>query len=441
MADLFTQAKAMFPTASDDEINQGIQRIKSEQPDASDDEILQAASKIQTQMKQPMAPEMQQNVVQSYIRQKYGIGEKEGADRQALADEVQKSGSPIAAALAGFGAGLQGKDVASGFKTAFDASQAKAKDKLNQFDQATEKKRKDFAFERDLTGAERQDKEYGDNQAKKEREKDPASEESKLAQSLASRMIPGRDFSKMNADQINTLLPSLTKIYDIEQKKLDRSEARAERAAREQDKRDEKLTRNQEQDLMKLGKDVAGTQDLLGGLDEVEAKLGGKLESFSRDKDGNLVKDGKKVDLPGVSVPGIGRVSAYSSEARELQGAADKIFNTTLKDRSGGAVTDNEMERLKQEFNSGKYNSEPELIDALQRFKRATARVLKNREASFSPAVVDKYKEQGGRTSDSVSGANKTPAKNVVKKQYSQSANKTKIIYDDGSEEIVDGKQ
>ena len=33
------------------------------------------------------------------------------------------------------------------------------------------------------------------------------------------------------------------------------------------------------------------------------------------------------------------------------------------------------------------------------------------------------------------------PTKQVVRKQYSKSANKTKLVYDDGSEEILDGKQ
>jgi hypothetical protein len=33
------------------------------------------------------------------------------------------------------------------------------------------------------------------------------------------------------------------------------------------------------------------------------------------------------------------------------------------------------------------------------------------------------------------------PTKKVARKQYSASANKTKLVYEDGSEEILDGKQ
>lgn len=64
---------------------------------------------------------------------------------------------------------------------------------------------------------------------KQKREMDPTSQESSLAQSLAAKMVPSKDFSKMSAQQINGLLPGMSKIYDIEQRKLDRQEARDER--------------------------------------------------------------------------------------------------------------------------------------------------------------------------------------------------------------------
>ena len=159
--------------------------------------------------------------------------------------------------------------------------------------------------------------------------------------------------------------------------------------------------RQVEQDMQKLSKDVSGTQEMVGALDEVEKELGSKIDSFTTDGD-VLRKDGKAVDLPGVSIPGMGRVTAYDTKARNLNSAASRVFNATLKDRSGGAVTDNEMERLKREFNEGKYNTEPELVSALQRYKRQTIQVLKNREAAYNPEVVARYTEQGGRTSKTI---------------------------------------
>ena len=192
---------------------------------------------------------------------------------------------------------------------------------------------------------------------------------------------------------------------DLASKSADRRETRNDRNFQKDIIRQEKRDRQVEQDVHALSKDVAGTQELMGALDEVEQKLGSGIEAFKKDGSGNLTRDGKKVDLPGVSLPLIGRVSAYSNSARELQSAASRVFNATLKDRSGGAVTDNELDRLRTEFNEGKYNTESELVDALQRYKRQTIAVLKNREAGFSPEVIDKYTYQGGRTSQTVPGS------------------------------------
>ncbi len=164
------------------------------------------------------------------------------------------------------------------------------------------------------------------------------------------------------------------------------------------EKKDAKIDSN----VQKLSKEVEGTQSLMSSLDDVEAQLGGRIEDFKEGARGILTKDGKAVDLPGVSIPFIGRVSAHSSAARRLKDSAAGVFNAQLKDRSGGSVTDSELSRLKTEFSEGKFNTEPELIAALQRYKARTAEVLKNREAAFDPEVVARYTEQGGRTSQTL---------------------------------------
>lgn len=182
------------------------------------------------------------------------------------------------------------------------------------------------------------------------------------------------------------------------ERSLDRAESRAERRSlagqRQELAKEQKIERN----MQNLSKDVAGTQGLFNALDEVESELGGPLEEFKVSGNG-LSRDGKAVDLPGLSLPGIGRVSIHSTKAQNLASRAAAVFNTTLKDRSGGAVTDNEMERLKREFSEGKWNSESQLVEGLQAYKRQVAKVLKNREAAYAPEVVERYTDQGGRTS------------------------------------------
>lgn len=149
----------------------------------------------------------------------------------------------------------------------------------------------------------------------------------------------------------------------------------------------------------KLSKDISGVQEGINALDEVERNLGFSLDS-AQVQNGKVLVNGKAQDLPGVSIPGMGRWS-FGDKAQTLQSSAAKVFNTILKDRSGAAVTNTELERLKTEFGEGKYNSESQMVDALQRYKRGVQTELQNREAAYNPEVVQRYAEQGGRTSKS----------------------------------------
>jgi hypothetical protein len=214
------------------------------------------------------------------------------------------------------------------------------------------------------------------------------------------------------------------------------TQARADRAQTKSDSLAKHQAELEEKGIQGLSKAVEGTQGAMNAIDAIESELGGPLETFTNQK-GTLMKNGQAVDLPGVSIPMIGRVSAYSDEARTLASKAATVFNSVLKDRSGAAVTNSELERLKGEFGQGKYNTEAELVDALKNYKLGLAKELKNREAAYKPEVVKQYAERGGRTSMSLpkDEAQKVP----VRKLQNKALNKTKIIYSDGTEEVIDG--
>lgn len=159
---------------------------------------------------------------------------------------------------------------------------------------------------------------------------------------------------------------------------------------------DDKNNKHIDKYVERLGGKVGTFQEAMGRVGAIEDKLGFDLYNYDKNKE---KVGGKDIDLPGVSIPGIGRVSAYSQDAKELQSAVSGVFNTILKDRSGAVITSNELERLKEEFGRGKYNTEPEMIKALQRYKKEVARLWKDREASYSPEVVDEYGERGGQVS------------------------------------------
>lgn len=221
-----------------------------------------ASLRIPTEAAQsPSAPVQTTNpVVAEYIKKKYKLGpEFSDEKRQSIVDDNAKDAAGInwKAGFAALGAGLQGQNAAASGMSMLDQQEKARQSKVDQFDKSRNKAVEKFDFERKINQAERDDDLVA-------RESDLNSEESKLAQTLAGKMSPGIDFSKMNATQINQKIPALSKIYDIEQKKLDRQSAR-------QDKMDAKA------DKLASGKTLQGRLDGLKSSDRTRfdsAKMG-----------------------------------------------------------------------------------------------------------------------------------------------------------------------
>ena len=233
MDSLFQQAKSMYPNASDDEINQNLMKIRQEAPNASDDEILKSAQALQGAQQ---SGEYGKIAVKESLKQKYGLGDP--SERQKLVDANASAASPIAAAFAGFGAGLRGGDVASGFKNAMDASQSKTKGALDAFDKARDQKLQDFSHDRSLTKAEQEDKKLAEMT-------DPMSERSKAAQAslIEDYGMSPEVASKLTAEQAEARLPGL-------KQKLDRQMREREFDERQKD-------RNLQRESMRASRDAA----------------------------------------------------------------------------------------------------------------------------------------------------------------------------------------
>lgn len=235
------------------------------------------------------------------------------------------------------------------------------------------------------------------------RSMDPKSAESAAAREYLKAIggeavadLQGLD--NLSEAQIYKIAPGIMHRQDLQDKIAARREEAAQRSAdraammagRSSDKENARIDAGVTKAADKLGT----FQDLNNSITRVEDQLGFPLEAY---KDGKV--NGKEVDLPGVSLPGIGRVTAFDSDARVLNSTMSEIFNKTLRDRSGAAVSNGEMERLKQEFQAGKFNTEAEMIGALQRYKAAATQAMKNAEAGFAPEILDTYEKRGGQTS------------------------------------------
>lgn len=193
-------------------------------------------------------------------------------------------------------------------------------------------------------------------------------------------------FERLNSD-IKFKEKSQALQQDLVNKEVEAKKQRSEEIkAREQDKSIERLS-------SKLG----NSQDAVNTIGEIEKVLGFQLEDYDAEK--GTVK-GKEKDLPGISVLGLGRVSFYSGDAKKLENTMSKLFNLEIKDRSGAAVTSNELERLRDEYSNGMFNTEAEKIAGLQRYKNALYNLMVNQEAGFTPEAVAEYKNRSGVTSE-----------------------------------------
>lgn len=157
---------------------------------------------------------------------------------------------------------------------------------------------------------------------------------------------------------------------------------------------------------------------------------------------------------PEGEAPGYGRVAGIlpdalvSQKGEDLRQGVQAIFNIELKDRSGAAVSDQELDRLKREFGQGSWKTADQLRKGLIQYENRLKEVIRNINAGEDPEVTKEYVKRGGKDFGNIKGrdlaapgapaggAQKTP----VKKQYSASRKMTRVTYSDGSiEEIPDG--
>lgn len=502
--EFYAKVQSIAPTVTDQQYKTALALINRAQPDATEDDILEsvqqfvaktgsgvktmplpALGNVPAPVPLPAIGEMPTptplgGVVPPVPAESAPTAQPWDAKRQALMDQLQTLAGTYQPTMdaAKTAATSPGQEIASrigaivgGTRAQSDiTAEMEAKRKSGMQEAQTEFERKQQSLttqldigergekaKRDAEKAQRESEVYQDEKVKRQQERDPTSQQSQLARDLALKMNPqmAGKIDGMSADQINTLMPSMTKIYDIEEKKATKE---ADRIARAEDQRQRNLDRDAqrqmswlihqdnvqgralqreiaatakeeqqtEQQLNKLAKVMEDPQGLAQSVNNIETKLGFSLNDF--DAKTGLVK-GKPVDMPGVSVFGVGRVNFYNSDARELHGAISQAFNMKLKERSGAAVSNTELIRLRDEFNSGKFNTEKEMLGALQEYRRQVAAELQNRAAGFAPKVVEQYAARGGLTAADVP-VNKPLTKSVP--GGGTTMNTIKVISPDG---------
>ena len=133
----------------------------------------------------------------------------------------------------------------------------------------------------------------------------------------------------------------------------------------------------------------------------------------------------------GENIPGYGPLEKYKPNilagdaGRTMRQAVGQLFNIELKTRSGVAVTDPELERLKVEFGQGHFATEEALRQGIQQYLQRVQEIARNVEAGYEPGIRGEYVNRGGReilpsfdamlSRPSISGEQKA---NVLRQKY-----------------------
>lgn len=151
------------------------------------------------------------DLVSEYLKKKYG----EDFEQKAKQDYEEKASNLAGAGFVGdIGSLIAGQKVGQNDEY-FNALKKEAKEKtLGMVDRAKDGLYKDYAF----------NKAMGEDKATEAQQKelaDPNSKQTKQMQALAMRMVPGYDFSTMSGLEISKQLPTLQKIFEVENKKAE----------------------------------------------------------------------------------------------------------------------------------------------------------------------------------------------------------------------------
>jgi hypothetical protein len=93
----------------------------------------------------------------------------------------------------------------------------------------------------------------------------------------------------------------------------------------------------------------------------------------------------------GILSPGMSKQQA--DDIRAGRQAFQKLFNITLKDRSGAAVTIPEFQRLKKEFATGVWKTPDQIRAGVEQARKVISDHYRGVAASFGPETLERYNE------------------------------------------------
>jgi len=178
------------------------------------------------------------------------------------------------------------------------------------------------------------------------------------------------------------------------QEKFRRTEQRQERESQIRETRavrreEAKLTREDEQDILKFSQSIikSGLPETLNTLKELNKIIPGGLNNF-------------KGDIPGFGRTGNVPEITLSAAGKKMRQVAAELRNSILKMRSGGAVTTEEAARLLEELGMSEtgllpqFRTDKQFVTGLIRVRDKVKDRLATMESGFNPAVNKEFQSR-----------------------------------------------
>lgn len=123
-------------------------------------------------------------------------------------------------------------------------------------------------------------------------------------------------------------------------------------------------------------------------------------------------------DVPGLGATGQIPGFLLSDEGKDVRQKIATLRNIVLKDRSGAAVTDQELRRLLEELGTGVFTTDDQFRNAITNIEKRFGAIKQNAVAGVDDDVLHTYKDRGGmaiergpnRGNAPAAGAPATPA-------------------------------
>lgn len=234
-----------------------------------------------------------------------------------------------------------------------------------------------------------------------------------LAVNLINQKEARAAWLQQASDALDMRMVQINQAHEANMQRITDSKARADEAARHnkaaEELRKQGLTLQGEiakgnQELKKLQFTMKADQGLQGNV----TKLGAALEKAKLPHADAVLADVEKalektpevaefISGPKSLLPDL----AVKDDVKFARQAFKKLFNITLQDRSGAAVTNQELERLKQEFATGAFKTDKQLSEAVEKARGIINAHYAGVAGAFGPDVLNAYNENirgvGGR--------------------------------------------